>query len=96
MPGDRRGKAYKLPKPFRGLYWILSLFNNGAKVQLIHKPQSRYPIEIPGSDSDSSELSGNLTTHPPLLDASSTDSVCSLPVVDQIPGCWSGHLQQLK
>ena len=58
MPALKQGKAHKFAKPFRGPYRIVTLFPNGAEVQLIDKPQletirvslncvRRCPKEIP-------------------------------------------------
>ena len=40
MPAAKRGKAHKFARPFCGPYRIVDLFNNGAEVQLIAKPQA--------------------------------------------------------
>ena len=61
MPTERLGKAHKFARPFRGPYRIMNLFDNGAEVKLIEKPQAgtirvaldrvrRCPYEIESTD----------------------------------------------
>ena len=33
MPAEQSGKVYKLAKPFKGLYRIEKVYNNGADVK---------------------------------------------------------------
>ena len=39
MPAEKRGKAYKFARPFRGPYCVTALYDNGVDVQLVDKPQ---------------------------------------------------------
>ena len=81
MPAAKRGKAYKFAKPFSGPYRIVSLYNNGAEVQLIAKPRSetirvalnrirRCPKEIPGvpEPDRSAELESTGQPEEPVVD----------------------------
>ncbi len=40
MPAERLGKAHKFARPFRGPYRIIALFENGAQVNLVDRPQA--------------------------------------------------------
>ncbi len=39
MPGEVKGKAWKLARPFHGPYRILSLTPNNAEVVLVDRPK---------------------------------------------------------
>ena len=86
MPAAKRAKAYKFAKPFAGPYRIVDVYNNGAEVQLISRPQSesirvafnhirRCPNEIPGSDGTAKPASTGMPGGPTLdteVEATST------------------------
>ena len=102
MPGEKRGKAYKLAKPFKGPYRILSLFDNGAEVQLVEKPQSgsirvalnrvrRCPVEISTSEENTAT-----PTPAPEFNSDTSSATLSPPTVDRAPGSWHGRLRQRK
>ena len=72
MRADCLGKAYRLARPFKGPYWIVRLFANGAEVRLISKLQAgtihvalnrvrKCPSEIKNADPQaaSMEVEGN-------------------------------------
>ena len=40
MPGKKRGKAHKFSCPFQGPYGITSIWETGAEVVLVDKPQA--------------------------------------------------------
>ena len=40
MPAEKRGKAYKFARPFRGPFRVVTLYENGADVRLVDKPQA--------------------------------------------------------
>ena len=61
MPAERLGKAYNFEIPFKRPYRILTMFDNGAEVKLIERPQAdairvalnhvrRCPCEISSSN----------------------------------------------
>ena len=45
MSGKKTGKAYKFACPYVGPYRVLELYNNGASVKLISKPNDS-PIRV--------------------------------------------------
>ncbi len=47
MPGEVKGKAWKLARPFHGPYRILSLTSNNAEVVLVDRPtRSLFPWTV--------------------------------------------------
>jgi len=44
-PAEKTGKAYKFACPYMGPYRVLELYNNGASVKLISKPNDS-PIRV--------------------------------------------------
>ena len=87
MPGAKRGKAYKFARPFEGPYRMVALYDNGADVTHVDKPQSspirvalnrvrRCPREIPDPSNEPAGRDGNLD---PSFDVSSKGSIPESP-----------------
>ena len=39
VPSAKQGKAHKFARPFRGPYRIINLYNNGADIRPVDRPQ---------------------------------------------------------
>ena len=39
VPSAKQGKAHKFARPFRGPYRIVNLYDNGADIRLVDRPQ---------------------------------------------------------